>query len=335
MKTIEIVEQIFKTAKRFYSEKQERPPSINIFLIKKRMGQRNELNKFTTHRLKIADNVAIPLRQSLQDYLTLLTETKPQIKKFSDPSTLSEDLMIINKESLKALAGLLSDLELHRDGSPIESLKQMEHAKAYCFEVKANNETIYVFSEVTHLYLPKETDEITAQLKGGELKIMDSDIIVFSKNIACLYFPQLEYLLIIDSVKTEHLLGFKEQYKDIATKTLESLSNTINVDNEFLENKLTNHEVNKLIVQMGMERRIIEEPDHYKAYNNFYEKHKDLEELEKLEFDKQNKVVIRNMSELKIFLDVSDNRIVEGVVKRGEYSIAIKRIVLRKKSEIK
>lgn len=336
MKTSEVVDQIFKTAKRFISVKQDSDTStVNIFLIKKRIGQRNELEKFTTHRLRIADNVAKPMRESLQSTLNSLIETNPKIKRFSDPSVLSDDLMIINKKSLKTLEGLLSDLELHHDGASIESLKQMEHAKAYCFEVKVNNESIYVFAEVANLYFSKQGGKISAQLKDGELKIMDSEIIVFSKDIVCTYFPKLEHLLIMDYEKTAQLLGFREQYRETATKVLKDLSNTIDIDDEFLENKLTNHEVNKVIVQMDIEKRIIQEPNHYKDYNSFCDAHSDLEELEKLMFDGDDRVKIKDMQGLEIFLHVSDNRIVEGVVKRGEFSIAIRRTLLRKKSETK
>lgn len=334
MKTVEIVSEIFKTAKKFGKENQIPPPAINIFLIKKNRGRKDELNKFTTHRLRINDNVAIPLRSTLRNQLNDITETKPIIKKFSDPSSLSEDLTIIKKESLKALSGLLSDLEVHKEGAQIESLKNMEYANAYCFEAKIGSESIYVFSEISSLHLQKDIDEITTQIKNGEIVIVDFDFISFSKNISCIYFPQTEYLLILDYPKTEHLLGFKEQFQTAAIEILGNLSDTINIDEEFLKNDLTNNSLNKLIVQMDIEDRITKDPDHYKNYNTFYESHKDLEELEKIEFDKENKVVVRNMSGLKNYLNVSDNRVVEGVVKRGEYSIAIKRVLLRKKSEI-
>lgn len=334
MKTIEIVNAIIKTSKEFAKVNQTPPISINIFLIKKNRGRRDELNKFTTHRLRINDNVAIPLRNTLRNQLNAVIETKSPIKKFSDPSSDSEDLTIIKKDSLKSLSGLLSDLEINQDGAQIESLENMEYANAYCFEAKIGNESIYVFSEISILHLQKETNEITTQMKNGEIVIVDFNFISFSKNISCIYFPQTENLLILDYPKTEYLLGFKEQFQAKAIEILGNLSDTVNINEKFLKNDLTNNALNKLIVQMGIENRITTDPNHYKNYNTFYENHKDLEELEKIEFDKENKVVVNNMSGLKNYLNVADNRVVEGVVKRGEYSIAIKRVLLRKKSEI-
>ena len=325
--------QLWRNLKEFTADaKQDHPKmSIEAFLIKN-AHKRNQLEKFTTHRFQISDELAQAFRNILGDSLQehgfgIESREAPTIKEYEDPSLeKSEELFFITKSLLKELNGLIDDLEKHNDKNPIEEPNTISGASLYCFEARLELGSVFVIAAIHNLYQKNDQQLITAEFKKEQMTLIERNIIQFSKDILCIYVNDLELLLIIDSINTTKKLGFKDQFKSKAKNIILDDWEVIEIPDDRLDAVLANNQCNQLLMQIHSSNRLRNNIDHYHKYNEFCKNNPDLE-LEPIEIE-NNRLMITKSKHLANALYVSDNSIVTGVLIEGEYSIALKRKLL-------
>ena len=69
---------------------------------------------------------------------------------------------------------------------------------------------------------------------------------------------------------------------------------------------------------------------HYEKWNELYEKQKFIDKrLSKLMLDPDGVPIVKNSRELGMVLYVSNNDIMTGVIKRGEYALVLSKVILK------
>ena len=325
-----IKEQILNELKEFGHD-QISNASVKTYLIK-RTRKRNQLEKFRTHRVPIADKMAEKYRESFLESLQehgFGDDEMPRIKNFSDPSLIeSDEIYIIPKNTLSELDGLMQDLELHNDGSPIEELDLMKDARLYCLEFEINDHRIFTISSVDSVYSKDDSKFILAEFKGKEIIPVKKNLVRFSKNIICMYFKKIQLFLILNPTDATSALSFADQYKRKAKEIISEKWDVINIPDESLEKALGNNTYNKALVKIHNAGRLLNDIQRYVKYNQICEENRlDLEPLA----IKDGKVLIKNSQQIENALHASDNTIVQGVLVAGEYSLALRRKPIKKK----
>ena len=209
-------------------------------------------------------------------------------------------------------------------------LGTMEGASLYGFEARLEGESIFVLSTIYNLYL-KDKDLITAEFKKGKIDTVKKDIIQFSKDIFCIYVKKLDLLLVLNSPQTIMALRFKDQYKTKARDIIRDEWGVVDVPTGSWNKVLDNNQYNQLLIKMHVGRRLRDDIYHYQRYNGFCDEHPELE-LEPLVIN-NGRVVITESRHLEFALHVSDNTIVEGVLNRGDYSLALRRKPLSRRND--
>ena len=305
--------------------------SIEAFLIKK-TRKRNQLEKFMTHRFQLTDELAQAFRSILEESLqshgfNIQNSKQPTIKNFSDPSLAdSGELYVIKKNTLKELSGLIDDLEMHNDITPIPELDAMAGASLYCFEARLEHNSIFAISRIHNLYRKNDQQLITAEFKNAQMHMVEKNIIQFSKDILCIYLKNFELLLILDSPSTQSKLGFKDQYEAKAKNIISDEWEVVDIPDGREDAVLGNSQYNQMLIKIYYGNRLKNEIEHYNKYNNFCKSHPNLG-LEPIDID-NNKLVITKSKHLENALYASDGAIVQGVLEPGEYSIALRRRLL-------
>lgn len=246
--------------------------------------------------------------ESLKEH-DFLDDKIPKIKKFSDPSLIeSDDLYIISKNTFQELDGLIQDLEMHNDSSPIQELDNMKNASLYCFEITLNDHTVFAIGSMDNMYLKDDQKHILAEFKSNKIVPVTKNLAVFSKNILCLYFKNIEKLLILNPKKTTDALGFANQYQNAAKKIISEEWSVVNIASDSLEKVLKNNINNKALVKIHNAKRLINDIAHYKKYNDFCSNNDNLD-LERLTIV-DDKLQIEKPKQIEIALHASDNTIV-------------------------
>lgn len=305
---------------------QDDPPmSIETSLIKK-TRKRDQMKKFTTHSVQITDDLAHGFRrmlaESLQKHGFRIQGSIPTIKNFMDPSLEdSEDLYVIPRNVLRELDGLLNELKTHNDITPVIDISSTKGATLYCFEARLDDESVFVISAIHNPY-PENKDLITTEFKKGKIDTVEKKIIQFSKEIFCIYVKTLDLLLVLNSPQTIKKLRLNDQYKAKAKEIIKNKWEVVAVPEETLDDVLGNNQYNQMLVKMHASERLQNNIDHYQNYNKFCNDHQDLG-LKPLTI--HDKVFITQSKHLESALHVSDNTIVEGVLSKGDYSLALRR----------
>ena len=309
--------------------------SIEAFLIKK-TRKKNQFEKFTTHGFQVSDEMAQSFRSIMAESLQARgfgTQSKkpPKIKLFSDPSLAeSGEMYFVQKDMLNELDGLMSDLEMHRSTAPIEELDAMENASLYCFEARLDGTSIFVISSIQGLSLKNDQKLVTAAFRRGNMVPIDKNLIHFSRNILCVYVKNLEVLLVFDSPNTVSTMGFKDLFKKKAQSILLDEWTIMNIPAENVDTVLGSNLYNHMLVRVHASERLKNDIGHYKSYNKFCNENPDLD-LEPLEIDVNEKLLLTKSRHLETALHATDNTIVEGVLERGEYSLALRRKLISKR----
>lgn len=306
--------------------------SIQGYLIKKTQ-KRKILEKFTTHRFQLTDEMAQEFRTtfnaSMENHYLIEGKT-PKIKKFTDPSLIdSDELYSIEKNTLPELDGLIDDLKMHNDASPIQELKNMEKAQIYCLEIAINDNTIFAFAPIDNFYINDTQKHILAEFKKDKINKIEKNLILFSKNISCVYLTKTQSLLIINSKNTSKMLSFSDQFKKTAKAIIQNEWTIVNIPPDSLEDVFSNNTNNQTLIKLNKSEKLKNKIEHYEKYNNFCTLHNDLD-LKRLTIV-QNKLIITKSKDLEIAIHVSDNTLVEGVLEHDDFSLALRRKPIIKK----
>ena len=335
-----IKEQAWKQLKKFAVDAENDSPeaSIEAFLIKK-THKRNRFEKFTTHGFRISDVLAQSFRdvmvKSLQEYgFGAQSERPPKIKGFSDPSLAeSGEIYFVKTDMLDELNGLISDIVTHNDTTQIEELGAMRNALLYCFEARLDGVSILVMSSIHGMSLKDDVNLITAAFQRDDtMAPVDKNLIHFSKSVLCVYVKDIAHLLVLDSDGTMKAMGFRHLFKKKAQNILLDEWNVVDVPAENLETVTGNNQYNHMLVKIHDAGRIRDNVEHYKSYNEFCKNNPSLD-LKQLTIDANNRLVLTKSKHLEVALHATDNTIVEGVLERGEYSLALKRKPIPKRGQ--
>ena len=326
-----VKEQAWEQLREFVTDAGNDSPdaSIEAFLIKK-TRKKNQFEKFTTHGFQVSDEMAQSFRSIMAESLQAhgfgaQSKKSPKIKRFSDPSLAeSGELYFVQKDMLNELNGLMSDLAMHRNTAPIEELDAMANASLYCFEARLEDVSIFVISSIQGLSLKNDQKLVTAAFKRGNMIPIDKNLIHFSRNVLCVYVKSLEALLVFDSSSTVSAMGFKDLFKKKAQSILLDEWTVVNVPAENLDTVLGSNLYNHMLVRIHAAGRLKNDVGHYKSYNEFCNDNPDFD-LEPLEIGVNEKPLLTKSRHLEAALHATDNTIVEGVLERGEYSLALRR----------
>ena len=325
-----VKEQILNELKEF-GHAQISNASVKAYLIK-RTRKRNILEKFTTHRVPIADEMANNYRKSFLESLQergFTDDNIPNVKNFSDPSLVeSDEMYVIPKGALQELDGLIQDLESHNDIAPIQELDLMKDAHLYCLEFAIGDHEVFTIARVENVYSKDNSQYILAEFKSDEIVPVKKNLVQFSKSIMCVYFKNTKLVLILNPTGAANALSFSDQYKKKSKEIISQEWDIIDIPEGLLEKVLANNIYNKALVKLHNAHRLFSDIERYVKYNQICkEQHLDLEPL----IIKHDKLLIEKPQQLENALHASDNTLVEGVLVAGEYSLALRRKPVRRR----
>ena len=301
-----------------------------MFLIYKSNHQ-DVLKKFHAHVVEIDDDFKLDFNSIITTTLNNINYNHNKIKRFSDPKNTNE-YRTIKKKLLPELEGLLEELEMQKDLSPITSIKQMEKINnVYCFQFKTIDKRIFVFAKIDKYLVPENEQNIVGEFKDDKLKKRKEELVIFDKNVFCIYFEEIETLLMLNYSNSKQLLNFKRQFKEKCAKILtDNLKDVFVCDKDKLDSILNNNSTNELLLKMYDADVIDNDKSHYKKWNEFYDEHP-LDKVEKLILNDENAPRINSSHDLGMALYVSNNDIMEGVVRPGEYALVFSKEILKMK----
>ena len=302
-----------------------------IFLIH-RSGHKDISKKFHAHVAEIDDDLKPDFDAMTKQVLQDIQKNYSKIKSFNDPEN-TDEYRIMKKDTISELDGLFEELETQKDLSPITNFDQMErdNHNMYCLQFKTPDKRIFMFAKIEKYVVLKNIQNIIAEFKSKKLAKKKNDVVIFSKNVFCVYYENIEKLLMLKYSDTKKLLGFKKLFKDNCTKILrDDLEGVIRFEEKNLDSILGNNDINEFLLKMNNRNLIETNHLHYEKWNELYEKQKFIDKrLSKLMLDPDGVPIVKNSRELGMVLYVSNNDIMTGVIKRGEYALVLSKVILK------
>ena len=304
--------------------------NVKMFFIYK-SAHRSVSKKFHAHVAEIDDEFKPDFDSIAETALIKAKDNYRKIKKFTDPEN-TDEYRTIKKTALPELEGLLEEIDKQSDLSPVVDTREMKKTNnVYCFQLKTSEKRIFVFAKIDGHFEYENKEKIVAEFKNKKLKKLEEEMIIFDKNVFTIYFKESETLLMIDYNSTKALLDFKNQFKNKCAKILtDELQDTFVCNPDKLDAILNNSRTNELFLKMYDSDKIDKNKSHYKKWNKFYDKHP-LDVVTKLNLNESDSPLIDSSKELAMTLYVSNNDIMEGIVKPGEYALVFSKTILRKK----
>ena len=308
----------------------ESSTNVKMFFIYK-SSHRSVLEKFHARVAEIDDEFKPDFDSIAKTALTEARNNYRKIKKFTDPEN-TDEYRTIKKTTLPELEGLLEEIDAQSDLSPVGDTREMKKTNnVYCFQFKTSEKRIFVFAKIDEYFVSENKEKIVAEFKNKKLKKRNKEMIIFDKNVFAIYFKESETLLMIDYNSTKALLDFKNQFKNKCAKILtDEFQDTFVCNPDKLDAILNNSGTNELLLKMYSSDKIDKNKSHYKKWNEFYDKHP-LDVVTKLNLNESDSPLIDSSKELAMALYVSNNDIMEGIAKPGEYALVFSKTILRKK----
>ena len=299
-----------------------------IFLIKK-SKHADMSKKFHAQIFEIDDDIKPDFNSIANVTLNDIKDNHKKIKKFSDPH-ITQEYRTLKKNTFPEIEALLNELETQEDLSLIDSLKLMEkNDDVYCFQYKINHKRLFFFAKINKYVVPENEHNIVAKFDHNILKKHRDEFIIFDKQVFSIYVEDLETLLMINYSDTKKLLSFKSLFKNKCKEILiDELSDIFICDPNNMDSILNNNKTNEALIKMSESHVIDENRSHYKQWNDFCDTHT-LEKVSKINLDDENgSPTINTSSELRMALYVSNNDIMQGVVRPGEYALVFSKEIL-------
>lgn len=314
-----------------YFLSQESKTHAKVFLIH-RSKHKNVLEKFHASVVEIEDDLKSDFDEIVEKALSGVQKNYSRIKPFNNPE-ITNMYRTVKKTTFPELEGLFYELENQEELTPITSFKNMDQDKhmVYCFQFKTRNKRIFVFSTIEKYVIPENKQNIVAEFKAGQLKSKKDELAILNKEAFCIYYEDIQTLLMIKYSETKNLLGFQKIFKDKCIKILrDDLKNVISYDKANEEKILGNMGVNEFLVKMNNERLVETDKSHYERWNGVYEKQKFTDQrLSKIVLNEEGIPTVKNPRELGMVLYAANNDIMRGVIKPGEYALVLSKFILK------
>lgn len=306
--------------------------SVLLFLLQKSKSPDLSQKFKITHLPIIGEDLKRPFLNLFEDKIKKLPAVDKDFRMFSDPED-SNFHVIIKKEILPELKAMIETIEFNDGLSRIEKFSDiLVKSNIYCMEITSKSGgRIIAFGNLDQIHISND-DLISVKIYKEHLELSDPDVLILQKEIFAIYYPKAECLLMINYDKTKKLLDFKTQFTDKCNDILTNLADNdiIDIPQDNRTKIFTNQKINELAVKYEDGGSFKPTKEHFKKWNDFCE-NTPLDAVSKIKLNDQGMPTITNSNELANFLYVSNNDIMQGVVRPGEYARVISRINLNKK----
>ena len=294
-----------------------------LFLIYKTTHQ-NVTEKFHATVVNIEDELKPAFDNMTVQVLKDIRKNYSKIISFS-AKKLTDKYVKIKKTTLPELEGLLGELELHQEPPSVPSFQQMDryNHNIYCFHYKTLDKRIFMFSKIEKYVFPENTQYIVGEFRGKKLKLKTDEIVILSTDVFCIYYEDIQTLLITKYSDTKKLLGLNKMFRNNCAKILkDKLKDVFSFDDADLKKITKASSTNEFLLKIHDRIPSRIDPSYYKKWNEIYEKkpvtHKRLSELQ---LTRNGTPILKNSKDLETVLRIIHNDIMQGVMNPVELAV--------------
>ena len=241
------------------------------------------------------------------------------IKNFPQEVTDEKTVWIIDAKKYESIQKTINDVfDTNLGDKYRDHRKHISKIKYSAMLFDIPNEKSIITIDFISIYNKKTTDIglVASYDDSGLHEITKGDVFTFKSDLPCIYFEEVEKLIVFDLKKTEQIFNLIEHYRKNARKQFEMLvkKNIIDIDNDVLETSIKNittaYKINRMIEHDAFDMTIKE----YEEYIKFFKTHKDIRDKVSKLLIRDNKVIIHNDDDFKAFLYWTDYAIQQSVI---------------------
>ena len=247
--------------------------------------------------------------------------------------TEDDAVVVWDVNEYQTVRSTIEQIFQHADAQQLGSLKSVTGAKfsAMLFDIPDGKsviaiDSISIFSKAAFergLFVATYDETALEELK-------QESVLVFEYGLPCIYFEEENMMLVLDKQKTEKIFNLLEHYQKNATKKFGKLvdEDIIEIDSDVLNSELRNITTARKINNMIKMDSFTKDIDYYKEYEN---KSLDFDD-ERTRITIQNdKVIISNKDDLRSFLHITRDDVVESMMDNDKKFIAFKKRPIKRK----
>lgn len=257
--------------------------------------------------------------KKLEQTQTELNDKEITIKNFPQEVTDEKTVWIIDAKKYESIQKTINDVfDTNLGDKYRDHRKHISKIKYSAMLFDIPNEKSIITIDFISIYNKKTTDIglVASYDDSGLHEITKGDVFTFKSDLPCIYFEEVEKLIVFDLKKTEQIFNLIEHYRKNARKQFEMLvkKNIIDIDNDVLETSIKNittaYKINRMIEHDAFDMTIKE----YEEYIKFFKTHKDIRDKVSKLLIRDNKVIIHNDDDFKAFLYWTDYAIQQSVI---------------------
>ena len=269
---------------------------------------------------------------------TVLDRSKNGEIRFEDMHEDTEDdaVVVLDVGGYQTVRHTIEQIFQHTEANELDSLKSVIGAKfsAMLFGIPDGKSVIAIDSVDIYDKTVVEKGYFIATYDDTALEELKQDsALVFKYGLPCIYFEKENKLLVLNRRKTEQIFNLVEYYRKNAETKFAELKDEgiVEIDDDVLNSELKNittaRKINNMIKTDSFTRNI----DYYKEYES---RSSDFDDERAKITIKNNKVVISSKDDLRSFLHITREDVLESMMDPDKKFLAFKKRPIKRKQDL-
>lgn len=268
---------------------------------------------------------------------TVLTRYHNNEIKFDDMHIDTEEdaVVVLDVDRYQTVRLTIEHIFQQAEANELDSLKSVTGAKfsAMLFGIPNNNSVIAIDSVSIYNKTVFEKGQLVATYDDVSLQELKEDsVLIFEYGLPCIYFEKMRKLLVLDKQKTEKIFNLLEYYRKNAQTKFDELvdEELVEINNVMLNLELSNITTARKINNMVRTDSFTKNIDYYKEYEK---RSTDFDDDQAKITIKNDKVIINTKDDLRSFLYITREDILESIMDPDRKFLAFKKRPIRRKQD--
>lgn len=286
------------------------------FILKKRPP-----GDFNTFKLKTINTSYFKnkLKSTLNEIQNNVKNGNMKINKFHNEDTDQPVYYELDASKYNSIKNTIAEIFRSDEANNIGKLKTLHNAKlsAMLFEVPNHKSIIAIDSvSIFDKSALKKMGLVATYDENGLNELSKDAVLLFKFGLKCIYFEEVDKLLIIERSETEKIFNLSEYYQEKAKKQFGELveNKIIHIDEAILQSEIKNITISRHINNMIENNAFNMSIDNYKKYETYLKKHPEIDdELVQLKIE-NDRVQITHKDNFRSFLQFTDYNLQVSVI---------------------